>query len=248
MKEGDLEALKILIVGVASDEEKQELINSRGLQKWENNLCAAASGGYLPVVQWLVESGASVDGNSSNRPVFCAASRGHLTTVQYLMEQGAKISMILHEAAAYGDGFPVLEYLVKEGWELEELDDMGQTALHQAAESGLVGCIECLVKGGANIEATNVRGLTPLHVSAFQGHLAAVRSLVERGARKDSKTKRGRTPFDLARAKGRMDVVEFLNNPQVSHPRPSSLGNIDSGEIKFVVLSTDGCGVFAGAK
>ena len=71
----------------------------------------------------------------------------------------------------------------------------GNTALHLAAEKGLVAMAELLVAHGAALDARNApSGWTPLHFAAYEGHTELVRLLVEAGAAPDAEDAHGDTP------------------------------------------------------
>lgn len=63
------------------------------------------------------------------------------------------------------------EYLVKSGTDLDASDDMGWTALMQAASFGHLDVVKLLVDCGADANVADLNGLTALSVAAKSGHL-----------------------------------------------------------------------------
>ncbi len=61
-----------------------------------------------------------------------------------------------------------VQKLIKNGVDVNEKDDYGETALHFAADVGSVDIAKLLLKSGANVNAKNQNGgLTPLMVASF---------------------------------------------------------------------------------
>lgn len=72
-----------------------------------------------------------------------------------------------------------LQYLIKElGVSVDHEDDYGLTALHCAAWSGYLDCVEFLIKRGAYVNAQSRRYGTPLCLAIIRGHLDITRYLL----------------------------------------------------------------------
>lgn len=69
---------------------------------------------------------------------------------------------VLHFAAANGCGPALLDYLLKQGLEIEARDKNGETPLHRAAAKANPWMIEQLLARGAQVSAVNHGGQTPL--------------------------------------------------------------------------------------
>lgn len=91
-----------------------------------------------------------------------------------------------------------LSALLRSGAETEAQDSMGQTALHKAAESGNVLCIDVLVSGGAVTDVKDMRGCTPFHIAAWNRHRTATLALLRTGADIASVDNDGRSALHLA--------------------------------------------------
>merc|ERR1719163_565767 len=108
-------------------------------------------------------------------PLIWAASHGNETLTRLLIQAGAadvykydesggkakkKKHSPLHWAAFKGH-LKVLWLLLGQNLPPGEQDQIGNTALHQAAAGGSVECTKCLMAQGADVMAKNDRGHTP---------------------------------------------------------------------------------------
>ena len=97
----------------------------------------AAQGGYLDVVEALVDAGAFLDMKSDdgNTPVHRAAWYGHVHVVTSLTSVGANLSL---------------------------RNNNGETALHLAAARGRDDVVNILINNGGDIDSEDNSGSTPL--------------------------------------------------------------------------------------
>ena len=121
----------------------------------------------------------------SDSPVSDAAMNGDLEAVRTLLRGGADVN------AAQGDGM---------------------SALHWAAESGLVEMTDMLIYAGADLEAvTRIGDQTPLHLASRAGMGATVEALLKAGADANGTTATGgATALHLAAASGSADAISLL--------------------------------------
>jgi uncharacterized protein len=113
-----------------------------------------------------------------------AARRGDKAEVKQLLESGADVNV------ATGDGM---------------------TALHWAAQNGVVDLAKMLLIAGANVRATTrLGGYTPLLMAATNGDAAMIQALVDGGARPGAANSNGTTPLMLAAVSGHADAVALL--------------------------------------
>lgn len=89
-------------------------------------------------------------------------------------------------------------------------DDIGCTALHQAAEFGCEAIIYELIKKGGVVNATNYHGSTPLHLACQRGHHKVIVILTHYGADINACDNANNTPLHLAVANGHEMCVEYL--------------------------------------
>ncbi|KAF5444255.1 hypothetical protein F2P56_036743 [Juglans regia] len=101
--------------------------------------------------------------------------------------------------------------LVKHGGDVNETDNMQQTALHWAAVRGAIGVADVLLQNGARVEAVDVNGYRAVHVAAQYGQTAFLNHIVAKyQADFDAPDNEGRSPLHWAAYKGFTDTVRLL--------------------------------------
>lgn len=113
---------------------------------------------------------------------------------------------------------------------MEQVDNNGTTAMHQAAKYGHADMINVMAQKGANINVTEDEpadaGSTPLHVASSYGNADVVRVLIKSGADDTMQNTQGETPAHLAVMKKkfggelgceqRTEVLEALCNIDIA--------------------------------
>ena len=96
----------------------------------------AASGGWIKVVDLLIERGAHLEAHDANSwsPLHCAAYGGHCGVCEMLLKAGASV---------------------------RSLNSFLETPLHCAARNGYIKVIKLLLDWGADKLAKDLRGFTP---------------------------------------------------------------------------------------
>ncbi len=89
-------------------------------------------------------------------------------------------------------------------------DSEGKTALHRAAEKGLIDDVDALLAQGADCDAKNNNGGTPLHAAAYFGHGGVCAVLIDGGASINEINKFGNTALHVAALKGHEEVCKVL--------------------------------------
>ena len=110
----------------------------------------------------------------------------------------------------FGNESRLINFLLGKGANIEARDDMGQTALHRAAERGLTPIVGLLFSRGANIEAKDKSNQTPLHLASLSGEVSTVELLLNKGANIDAKDNQGITPLYEASRSRNPDIVDLL--------------------------------------
>ena len=103
--------------------------------------------------------------------------------------------------------------LLDQGANLETVNEEGDSALHEASESGRVETVRLLLDRGANIRAANRDGDTPLHKASTGGSVEVVRLLLDHGAEILASNVHGCTPLHTAAfsyTKGRGDIEQVI--------------------------------------
>ena len=113
--------------------------------------------------------------------------------------------------AAKGGHTEKVRVLIEEGADVNAKDNLGWTALHEAAYSE-TDIVEVLLDAGIDVNAKDLAGHTALHlVSACSVcNVDVARILLENGADVNLKNFEGRTALHFAAVTGRADVVQIL--------------------------------------
>ena len=182
------------------------------------NVGETGDGSLVPLVQFLLERGASVNAvNSTGHGCMAyAAKSGSVALARLLMRHGGSVSDLvqpkkmtpLHIAAA-ADQLEMVEMLLQAGADAEAKDSRGCTPLLFAARNASVAVIQELVDAGACVDHAGSNGRTALHEACFVGRTDNVRALVAAGA-KSMTDSQGYTPLVDAVVEGHLECVKVL--------------------------------------
>jgi ankyrin repeat protein len=101
--------------------------------------------------------------------------------------------------------------LLKEGADVNAVNNYGVGAMHLAADTANTELIRLLLKAGADPESANPEGETALHLVARSGNVEAAKLLLKAGARVDPIEQfGGQTPLMWATARRHPKMVELL--------------------------------------
>lgn len=117
---------------------------------------------------------------------------------------------LLHFAAQKGDVNTARTLLQSGNVAIDSMTKLGATALHVAAEQGMLGMVKFLVEAGAAHDMQTDAGLQPLHFAAEQGEEAVARALLEHGATVRAQTNTGHTPLHITSASQKASAVALL--------------------------------------
>ncbi|KAL6893649.1 hypothetical protein ACP4OV_007747 [Aristida adscensionis] len=143
-------------------------------------LSAAALGGQLDTVSYLLDNGADPNkkDDSGSVPLHCAAKYGHDEVARLLLSRGASVDIAyfhgtpLHIAAANGKA-SVIRVLLEHhadpnaGADVNSTDP--DTPLVVATTHGLTDCIKYLLKAGADPNIPADSGVMPIQIAACRG-------------------------------------------------------------------------------
>ncbi|GFR14771.1 ankyrin repeat domain-containing protein 12 [Trichonephila clavata] len=112
----------------------------------------------------------------------------------------------LHVATIKGD-FEKVKKLLKQGANVNTIDNAGWTPLHEACNYGWYNIAKLLIEYDANVNAVGFDKFTPLHDAAINKHEKIVKLLLEYGANPLQENVNQQTPLDVARSE---EIAEIL--------------------------------------
>jgi ankyrin repeat protein len=103
------------------------------------------------------------------------------------------------------------EYMIVEGFNINEKDDNHWTPLHYAVLHNRRSAVSYFIQRGADINARTADSLrTPLHIAAEQGQYSVARELIAVGADVQAIDREWNTPLALAFKNRHLKTAGFL--------------------------------------
>eukprot|EP00026_Physarum_polycephalum_P014081 Phypoly_transcript_14555.p1 GENE.Phypoly_transcript_14555~~Phypoly_transcript_14555.p1 ORF type:complete len:182 (+),score=41.93 Phypoly_transcript_14555:394-939(+) len=138
-------------------------------------------------------------------PIMDAVVNGDLTKVQSLIAVDHTLvnskdyytMTPLHFAARTGDK-SILEFLLREGAEIEAENNFAITPVHEAVRNGNAEVLEILLRNKADVNCTDLDENTPLHMAVLFEDTECAKILLDNGANFKVKNNRDESPFDMA--------------------------------------------------
>ncbi|VDM96170.1 unnamed protein product [Thelazia callipaeda] len=206
-----------------------EILLKRGANKEHRNvsdytpLSLAASGGYVDIVNSLLNSGAEINSRTGSKlgisPLMLAAMNGHAPATKILLERGSDINSHIETnrntaltLACFQGRTDVVRLLLEYNANVEHRAKTGLTPLMEAANGGYVEVGELLLSAGADPNTAPVPTSrdTALTIAADKGHHKFVEMLIHARAQIDVKNKKGCTALWLACHGGHLETVQTL--------------------------------------
>ncbi|XP_045614420.1 uncharacterized protein [Procambarus clarkii] len=185
----------------------------------------AAARGQLNIVSLLIERGANINAEDSNRttPLHTASFHGHLRVVDLLADAGANLNAAdqrgntpLHSAIEGGHPH-VISLLLQKGCDTSIPNKEGQIFTHlvneflvNAVHSANAGQVTSLLKGQADPNSLDSFGFPVLCHAAFKGDVLITDALLEGGANPNLTDAGGKTPLHHAAYWGHLFVLKAL--------------------------------------
>ena len=211
---GSVETVKILI-GNGSE------IDAASSDSGMTPLLLAASIGYLPVVQELVNSGAdfSIRDDEGDNALMTSTIFRHVDVACWLIQNVSDTDIKPNKAgltpltqAIHFVNYDIINCLLQNGFPVNLEDDESISPLNAAAVQGNYAVAKILLESGANVNFKDEDGSTPLHLAAYRGNLQVVRLLVAHNADLSAVDVEGRTPEVVAKHNQHFHVARFLRN------------------------------------
>lgn len=185
-----------------------------------NILTAAALGGHLDIVKYLVEElhfdPTARDTCEVSPPILWAHQQNHHDIVAYLLGHGASLDFSvdggwnkLTEAARSGD-VDIVRELLDQGLSPNYRTESGATPLTVASQEGHMAVVELLFAYGAARDQQTEQGVSALHCSVFQDDPALFDLLISHGCSINIRDAEGWTPLHYAVGHGKTSHAERL--------------------------------------
>lgn len=151
-----------------------------------------------------------------NSPLILALDSEHpMKYAPLLLKHGATINAVdmqgsaLHVAVSKNRREHV-EFLIKNGANVDIPAGLGRTPLHIAVLEKLEGLSDTLLLHGANVNAADQFKRTPLHLAALKSCNPLVKYLLSQKARQDARDRDGNAPLHFAALHGDAKTVELM--------------------------------------
>ena len=148
-------------------------------------MVAACEGGYIDIVQCLVENGYNINHSGTNLPT------------------------LLFSACKYGKK-DVVDFLLKRNCKVDAIDEIGQIALHAACENDNIDIVNILLKYNSSVNLCSTGGLAPLHVACIHDNIDIVNILLKYNSSVNLCDTDGLAPLHVACINGNIDIVNIL--------------------------------------
>ncbi|XP_036209743.1 E3 ubiquitin-protein ligase HECTD1 isoform X6 [Myotis myotis] len=144
-------------------------------------------------------------------PKSSAGSTGRIPGLRRLDSSGERSHRQLIDCIRSKDTDALIDAIDTGAFEVNFMDDVGQTLLNWASAFGTQEMVEFLCERGADVN----RGQrsSSLHYAACFGRPQVAKTLLRHGANPDLRDEDGKTPLDKARERGHSEVVVILQSP-----------------------------------
>lgn len=208
----DIKTLQILFE-ITDDQE--QLLHYQTNECW-SGLHFAAYNNKLEAMKFFLEKAAylgkdiikDLKDNKGNTPLIIAAGKGNVDIVDYLIEQGC---------------------------DLHQKNQLGENAVLVAAKYGQLAILAFLDEKGASLMGVNEKGENATMLAAAHGHYDSFIFLMKQGVPVDLKDKQGKTIFQRALESGQIEIADLLVAGSTPEEKNDALLQaVESGDLMRV--------------
>jgi ankyrin repeat protein len=234
--EGKLEAFKTLI--------------SLGADPFKLNYhkkCAidyAISSNQYEIMQFIYSLKVFVQKESVTEFIMTTAQENNLSVLIDFYNNGQDLNIhtktgrsLLH-LASINNADKIAEFLIREGFDLEQSAFNGNRPIHDAAFYESITVLKQLCDAKVNLNSQNQENKTALHLACEKGHYAAVVQLVKSGAKLNINDNEGFTPIQWAIKNNFSTIVKFLQEEQKNKEEKRE-------KLEYIQLGAMGVGFFS---
>jgi len=193
------------------------------VNKADNNgitpLMYASMKGYYDIVEYLIENNAIIDfkskyyGNAINMSVDDNNWRIYdylekFDTVDKSINKITKYELLTDESLI--GNLDMVKNYINKGYNINEVDNYGNTALMKASYNGHIEVVKYLVECGADIDIVNNDLYTALMFACYCNHFDIVSYLIDHKASLNNKSSYGITELMISCKKGFYNIVKYL--------------------------------------
>lgn len=200
------------------------------------------------IVEFLLKNGAEQD-------IFLSAALGDIEEIKRYAKEGGNLNVsrdrgtnkpylsgktLLH-LATWRDSVSTVDFLLKNGAEIDIRDSNDRTPLHNAAARNSRNVALFLIEKGADVNAIDSENNTPLHTAATTNRSEMVKLLIVAGACINVQNFYGNTPLHLASRQGYVEVAEALvhNGADTTIPNEAGFTPLESAKHKGITEIID---------
>jgi serine/threonine-protein phosphatase 6 regulatory ankyrin repeat subunit B len=180
------------------------------------------------IVHYLVQNGADVNEDQYTQKLPYHPRPSHLCNllrfypdlylVKLFIEKGADVRFkdqveggVLTYALQGNASKEVIEYLIKQGADINVKDIQGCQAIHNLSRASHVEILKLLLDLGADINAISRYAERPIHKTAESGSIEIVKAMIENGANVNVTDDTGRTPLmSLLYRRPNLDIIKLF--------------------------------------
>ena len=163
-------------------------------------------------VEALLDGGAHLRARDSTgrQALYYAVRRGQESMVKVFLDHGAAETRTIGPVSTSGStllhcamiepNLTIVEMILKAGFDVNEQDLVGDTALHNLMRTGeppLERIVNLLIDHGAQVDFANNAGDTPLHLAVLHGRSTIWQTLLDAGADPHRRNYDGHTPSSM---------------------------------------------------